>query len=63
MQKTKRTRKDKIIIGVTALMVAMCIVVSMLYAFHKPLLIYKALCALSLGWCMAFAVANGGEER
>lgn len=60
MQKTKRTRRDKIIIGITAFMGAISAVTATLYAFHRPLLIYTVLCMLGLGMCMAFAVANGG---
>lgn len=61
MQKAKR--KNKIIIGTTAFMGMMSIVTSALWAFHTPSPIYSTLCWLGIGWCMWFAVANGGDER
>ena len=63
MQKAKRKRKDRILIGTTTFMFMMSIMAAMLWAFHKPLLIYEILCMAGLGWCMAFSVANGGDER
>lgn len=59
----KRKIKNTILIGTTTFMMMMSLVTAMLYAFHKPSLVYTILCMAGLGWCMLFSIANGGDDR